>query len=140
MAKKKNQEPAWVTEFLNEINRLKKLTKDGEIYSGDQSRLDVLKKTGKGNCVAVNKLFKEILAKYSVPNAYRLRIASKDRREKFDHRIMIVVEDMDKFWLQSNEKLIVFRDYIALIKYAAEEMEWFKKGFFIKFCQEVNWC
>lgn len=123
---KKNRIPKWVVEYLATIENLKKLSSDRQIYSGDQPKLSVLKETGKGNCVAMSKLFAEILKKYKVDGAQQIIIGIMDPDED-RHQITLVYEGTERVWYQSNEVIICFKTLSQLNKFMEKEMGWKNK-------------
>ncbi len=118
--------PLWAKEFLTEIEKLKRKNKDRQIYSGNQPKLEVLKQTGRGNCVAMSKLFVEILQKHDVDGAQQMVIGILDPKDD-RHQITLVYEGTKRVWYQSNEVLICFKTLSQLNKYMEKEMGWHNK-------------
>lgn len=136
---KKNRIPKWVVEYLVTIDKLKKLTRDGQIYSGDQADLSILKKTGKGNCVAMSKLFAEILRKHDVDSAQQKIIGIIDPKED-NHQITLVYEGTERVWYQSNENLLCFKTLSQLYKFMEKEMGWQDKPIATISQRWLTWC
>lgn len=123
---KKNRIPKWVIEYLATIEKLKKLSPDKQIYSGNQPSLKILKETGRGNCVAMSKLFAEILEKHQVEDAKQMIIGIIDPNED-RHQVTLVYEGTERIWYQSNETIICFKTLSQLDKYMEKEMGWQNK-------------
>ena len=137
---KKRKIPIWVTEFQREIDKLKKKTKNGDIYQYPQGNLEILKKTGRGDCIAISRLFREILRKHNIDRVQHLVVGVMDPKDEANHQITVVYEDKEKIWLQSNEKILCFKALHLLIKYSENEMAWNKKGFMIIKKAWLSWC
>ena len=136
---KNNKIPVWAKEFLYEMERLKKKAPKGQIYDYDQFNLNVLKKTGRGNCIAISRLFIEILRKYNVDSVQKMDIGILDQNED-NHRIILVYQTPGRIWLQSNDKLICFKTYHQLMKYAGDEWNWTDKGLAVIKQAWISWC
>lgn len=136
---KKNKVPKWVVEYLVTIEKLKKMTRDGQIYSGNQPDLDILKKTGKGNCVAMSKLFAEILRKHEVESVQQMIIGIIDPDED-RHQVTLVYQGTEMIWYQSNETLLCFKTLSQLNKYMEREMGWKDKAVAVFSQRWLTWC
>jgi hypothetical protein len=120
------QNPIWALEFRKQIKKFKRAVGGSDIYKKQQSDLSELFRIGRGNCVAMSKLFRKILKGHSIP--YQHMIIGESDTRRSTHQITLVYESNNYIWLQSNDILRRFKNFSSLIKYAENEMKWKSKG------------
>jgi len=98
--------PDWVREFRVEVLKLSVLA-HGESYSKYQDKLDILEKTGKGNCVAWSKKIVKIAIAHKV--SYKNYSMEGKPVGGIDpgvyHRVTILVDASGQLWMQTNNKI-----------------------------------
>lgn len=120
------QNPIWVLEFRKQIKKFKRAVGSSDIYKDRQSDLSELFRIGRGNCVAMSKLFRKILKSHSIP--YQHMIIGESDARRNTHQITLVYESDNSIWFQSNDILRRFKSFSSLIKYAENEMKWKNRG------------
>lgn len=124
MAKKKADQVALVIrEFRNCIRGFQR--KNGyDIYEYNQDNLAVLKKTGKGNCLALSKLFNSICRKKKVK--FFCIILKNFAKEKDDmHQVSFICDVKKKsFWLQSNHTITKLKNYNEIVMHSSSNVGW----------------
>ncbi len=125
MSTKKRKDHAFlaICEFKTFIKNFQK--KNGEdIYDSKQNNLAVLKRTGKGNCVAFNKLFNSICKKKGV-KFYSLTLENIAKPKDSNHQIGFVYDARRKsFWLQNNHLVNKLKSYNQILLYTSDLVGW----------------
>ena len=122
---KKNKLPPWISHFRALVRMAGHVSK--EPYQKGQEALLLLMESGRGNCIAWSKLFRDVLSFYQVQEAYHM-IFCLPRGKTVGHQITIVYNKDGTVWCQSNEKVRLFKNIWSAQRYGAKEMGWLKKG------------
>ena len=100
---------SWQREFELEAIAIKKIA-NGPVFLHPQPIFGILRRTGRGDCMAWSGLMMHIARKHGIDCTLYLVTNSKEFNKSWvrrsSHAITILKDNLGKMWLQSNETLL----------------------------------